>query len=67
MTAKKQTHTIYLLRANTIPQSPKTSGSQKILNFPQIPQEQWLTSLRLPNKNEYMKGYTKRQKYIQVS
>lgn len=50
MTAENKTHTAtYLLRANTSLQNSKTSGTQNVLNFPQVSQEQWLTSLIFPN------------------
>lgn len=56
MTAENKTHTaIYLLRANIILQSPQTSGTQKVLHFPQTSQKQWLTSLTFLSKNEYVK------------
>lgn len=52
MTAENKTHTAtYLLRANTSLQNSKTSGTQNVLNFPQVSQEQWLTSLIFPNNH----------------
>lgn len=59
MTAENKTHTaVYFLRANTILQSPQTSGTQKVLHFPQTFQKQWLSSLTFLNKNKYVKEYT---------
>lgn len=52
MTSENKTHmVIYFLGANTILQTPKTSGTQNVLRFPQISQEQWLTRLIFLNNH----------------
>ena len=56
MTSGNKTHTaVYFLRASTILQSPKTSGTQNVPKFPQISQEQWLTSLIFLNNHHERK------------